>query len=346
MKLPTFIKKAEDGKYEMFLDSHMLGTFGNCPTQFMYQHVMNLRPKGGVPWKFSIGTWWSETMAEFYTHMSKGPVDKVDAINIAIEQWIRMGMDNYATWAPAKYTKFGGSYISLPVGDKQVTIPSGAVNMMLAYYDEYYALDKVNWKVVACEAGFGLNREFLVGETMFFRLYWIGRIDLVVYDAQGRLFPVDFKTHDYIDSEYDDQWKPNDQLPGYCRATELIARSLGYDYPVTRFVICGCGRQEPAVDKKTGKKKLRFKRVPLSFSAEEFDEWHNDTLAKASRIFHLVMAGSDGWWEMNKQACHVYDGCTFKSVDRVTPSARPGIIKADFVEAEPWSPYKKEEVKI
>jgi hypothetical protein len=209
------------------------------------------------------------------------------------------------------------------------------------YYRAFGERDIQNWKVVSAEQGFGLRREVPLGENSLVRVFYVGKPDLSVFTIPDDQYcPVEHKTRHRIDFDVQARYKPHSQTTGYIFSSAKIVKDLGIDRPVDRCIVNVAARERPSDNPKDGKKKPRFARVYVAYSAEELEEWRLSILDKVTRMRHAIEHGDYLWREAS---CHLYRGCEFRRVDSAPPGARNIILEADFQKAEPWAPYEVEE---
>ena len=327
----SFYEIQPNGKMCFFVDATLVKDFLICERRFMLKHVKNLRwrGEGGKSLPLVIGGWWSDVMENFYNALKDGVViDKAKIQEIAVKAWAENGVEQAAASDPDKYDKFG----NLP----------GAVLMLQEYFESQYSIDSRIWKVIATEAGFGLNKEVFVGESNSVVVYWVGKPDLVVVE-NGRLIPVDHKTVTKIDGRTIGKYKPGPQMPGYVFANEIIARSLGYtDVRVDRCIVNICAREKPAEKPRDGKKKPRFIRAYPNYTVAEIDEWRTQMVITCERMAQCIRRNE---WQWNTNSCHniFMRDCEFLKADSSTPAARDIVLASDFQRTAPWQPYKLEQ---
>jgi len=324
----SFYNILSDGRTEFFVDASLLKSFSHCERYFYLKHVKNLRPKGLAitkPFPMAIGSWWSDVMEAFYNTLRAGKeLTKDDIQRTALEGWASQNLDACAVADPDKFKDFGDI--------------AGAVAMLNDYYESQYLIDQRNWKVVAVEEGFGLNKEVCLGETRTVVVYWIGKPDLVVVE-NDRLTPVDHKTVSRIDGFTTGRFKPSTQMPGYVHSCEVIAKSLGYQVRVDRCVVNICSRSRPADKPRSGTRRPRFIRAYPNFNREEIEEWRRNVVAKCERIAQCLRSND---WSWSETSCDNFYNrqCDFKKLDSTTPSARDIVLMADFIQGRPWQPYQ------
>lgn len=324
----SFYKILPDGRFEFFVDASLMKSFAQCESYFELKHVKNLRAKGSnitMPFPMAIGSWWSDVMEQFYNFLrDKQEVTNKNIQEFALTSWAKLNLDICAKVDPDKFEKFGDL--------------AGAVLMLQEYHDRQYLIDKMNWKVVGVEEGFGLKKEVPLGETSRVVVYWVGKPDLVIVE-NNRLTPVDHKTVSRIDGTTINRYKPSTQMCGYIHSTEVIAKSLGYDVRVDRCVINICSRTRPSDNPRSGKKSPRFIRAYPNFNREEIAEWRKDIINKCERIAHCMRTGE---WLWSETTCHnmYMRPCEYLKIHGSTPASREVILLADFMVGKPWQPYQ------
>src|SRR5215469_10913277 len=103
------------GKWEIYLDATMCGTFGQCEMMFYESFVKSLTPKGDRPFARDLGSWWSEVMEHIYgSWFSKGEkLSGMDALKLATKVWDEQKMDELDRFHPRSFKEFGGRYGAL-----------------------------------------------------------------------------------------------------------------------------------------------------------------------------------------------------------------------------------------
>lgn len=315
-----------DGRWEIYLDATMVGVFGKCPQAFEYSFIENLYPKGDRPFVRELGSWWSALMEVIYTNFAKNnKLEGTAVLAIATKLWDELKMDELEQYEPKKYKEFGGRY--------------GALTMIADYATRQLPIDYTTWKIIAAEGSFGRNKEVKIGETDRIILYWLGQPDLYVLSS-GRVFPVDHKQIGYIDAKLSKKYKPHIQIPGYIIAGQILCKSLGIDLPVDRAII-NCVARADRTDKTGDSKYPRFKRVPVSYSPAELEEWKRKRLRDAESLRTCIESGE---WDWRENACTnwFFRCCPYQNICEKPPEVRPIIIAADYRKRDPWIPGRTE----
>ena len=330
IKPGEFYKIRPDGKWEIYLDATMCSTFGACPQMFYYSFVRSLIPKGGDKvFSRDLGSWWSKLMELIYTaEFQNKRMEPMQVLAAATKIWDELKMDELEKFHPRSYKEFGGRY--------------GALQMIADYANTQLPIDYHTWKIIAAEASFGRNKEVCIGETEKIILYWMGQPDLYVISS-GRVHPVDHKSIGWIDANLAAKYKPNIQIPGYIVAGQILAKSLGYDLPIDRAII-NCVARTDRTDKTDTGKYPRFRRIPVSYTANELEEWKVRRLKQSER---LRTCFETNHWDWNEQTCSYFfmKPCPFRNVDNKPPETRELVIFSDYITRPHWIPGRTEKEK-
>jgi hypothetical protein len=319
----------EDGRWAFFFDHHQISGFSNCEAYFREKHMPNangkvLQAKGSNHVKTLIGQWWAKYLEWYYTALANKELDKKLACDFVLESWKETDVDRAKAYYPKSYEDFAGTL--------------GATTMAAQYFDFSYGYDVNFWKIIGIEAGFGRNREVMVGENKKVIVYYIGKPDLMV-EEQGRIIPIDHKTKDHITSDLQTKFKPHAQTAGYLVAGQVIADKLGLAKKLDRVIINCAARLEPSDNPRNGQKKPRFLRIPVDYSQEELQHWREQVVQKATRLRYCI---ENNEWLWNDKSCHVYSGCEFRPLHSRPEGARLVMVQAHYQEVDPWIPYDTE----
>jgi hypothetical protein len=283
-------------------------------------------------------------MSDFYELMKAGSLTKQLACIQAAVRWEENKMDEYAAIEPWDYQAFGGGmYNPITLSDgTTIKVPSGAIIMTAAYYDRWAQIDNDQWKILATESGFGLNREVKLGETDEVVVYYTGRPDLVAMESHTGLVVVcDHKTSSAVEGRFLQRFKPHDQFPGYIFAVRELLKDIGLrDRQAGRFLVNGAARKKPPETSKAKVKPEWFRRFEIPYVESELEEWRQATL---HRVEDIQMAIKTDYFEGRTASCHSPGECNFVRVCSQPPEKRLIILKSEFLVKEPWKPYKKEE---
>lgn len=332
----NFVEVLPDGRWGFYLDHHLINTFNTCDAKFKLQNIQNLRPKGPMRTSASLGIWWATTLELYYEQLRKyqaqevpSPPDERYIVSCAAKAWVDHNMQAMATEDPKHYDSFGGA--------------EGGAMMAVEYFRAHAHHDSFTWRIIGAELGFGLSREVKVCEDNQLVVFYCGRPDLVVMQkSDGVIFPIDHKTVDKISKETYVKYKPFPQTAGYVIAAQAIAAKAGLNaMAVDRCVLNVAARSKPSEKPRDGKIKPRFVRVFPSYTRDELEEWRSNILGKVRRMKSAIETNQFIWRE---SGCHnMWGGCEYRRIHSMTPGARQYAIKADYVQIEPWVPYKQRE---
>jgi hypothetical protein len=146
------------------------------------------------------------------------------------------------------------------------------------------------------------------------------KLDWIV-DTNTAILPCDHKTM----KQNRDTLSMNNQFMGQCR--QLDTRSV---------IIDKIGLQ------KTLKPEEKFKRVPVSYSAERLMEWQSVTLPYWTKQY--IAWNRDGYFPQTFPSCNgQYGKCEFYSVCESNPSMREEELRNNFYVGVPWNPVNAED---
>jgi PD-(D/E)XK nuclease superfamily protein len=336
--LPTYAKILPDGRWCFHLDNHLCSYFDSCERKFEYRHVKQVAPRGLGSFKMVVGQWWSAVLKDYYdevaaeqhTPMYK-PHSQQRIMELAAKQWSALGMEQYKTgtqYEIKNYEDFGGA--------------AGALRMAQTYYMQWAEIDARTLRIVGAESGFGLKNEVLIGENSKVVVYLTGIPDLVVIENGRYLVPLDHKSKDYIEPKVLDEYKPDNQLAGYCFAVRALARQCGIDLPTPYAIVNLCGRLEPRTPKTAGKMLTpRYTRISPSFSDDELAEWQHNRVRIATRMREAFESGYFARTDDRLQCHSIFmKKCAYRDVCRQTPAQREAVLAGNYTQVTPWEPYK------
>lgn len=321
-----FYEVLPDGRYKFRLDHHLIEDFNTCDRLFNYKHMQHWSGKG-INFNIAAGAWWARAMELYYTEMSFGkmPTDEI-VLRIAMDAWVENKVEDFKNTAPDHFDKFGGK--------------EGACLMLLEYHHSFGLNHFHNWKILGAEMGFGWQEELLLGEDDEVVVYYGGKPDLIIRDiSQQMVMPVEFKTKDSIPYDVASLWKPHPQTTGYIFAVRKLMEGIDSGYaPPTKCVVIVAARVRPTDKPRSGIRRPRFAPVYPNYTAEEIEEWRLSVMGKCARLRRAIERSE---WLPRESSCHFRFGspCEFRRACSVPCTARGAILKADFIQVEPWHPY-------
>lgn len=333
VKYPQFIKLAEDGALEFYLDNQMLSTLRLCEQKFVEEYMECLHGRGVRAWNLDFGLWYHSSVEWFYKYFRRGKrINATRWLRYAGHLWNSMDMDYYQVAEPTKYKNLGGR--------------EGALALLGEYYCYYF---EQRMRVIATEIYFGRGKEVLIGEWTArtirtpemdidekVRCYLTGRIDLLV-DNGYKIGPVDHKTTARFDGLEYTKFNPHDGITGYIFA---INRIMGERFPEFArtgklcqsawvFHISTSSPKPPA---------LRFKTTQIDKTPEQLEEYRLRQLRSFQKLYQLVVEGTTPDWNTN--ACpNIYNRpCPHKVLHEAPARERSQIIQTHYERRKPWNP--------
>jgi len=161
------------------------------------------------------------------------------------------------------------------------------------------------------------------------RIFYVGRIDLLVLTAQG-LFVMDHKTSSMLGASYWRDAQMSEQQRGYCWAVKQLLGEEPLGYTINVLAL-----RKPS---KTGKS-IEFVRQNF-FTAEppgQLDEWYHNMLSQV-RTF-LWHWHNDLWPRHHSNHCEGKFGtCPFFHVCELPPASREAALMSAAYEENSWTP--------
>lgn len=344
----NFVKKITETEYELYCDHHMLSALRKCEGYFV-ENILN-RSVRGRSWPFDFGIWIHACIEYMYMN----PVQRVtkwqsefntaqvskdctgrycsapELVDYGASLWNKMEFQKYHA-THKQYIAFGGF--------------SGAAKMLLHYW-QCYGETREPLTIVGTECAFGSAKECFIGEftitlgglSVVVKCYYSGRIDIIVDDGVS-LGVLDTKSTNKFDGNELTNFTPHEGMLGYIYALRHILNNQFKDLyngrPCNRMVI----NHVQVSDTKNYKE--RFKRTPITYTLEQLDAWRERQLRSFKKLFEITVLGNTPDW--NTELCsHWYfkSPCPYQELHRQTPSSQETIRRAQYIQLEPWSPYK------
>ena len=209
--------------YNEEIDFSSLNTYLNCPREFLFQYIMNLRP-AGKSIHLVFGSCWHYGLEVTYNLLIKNPnlsplectINSIKAFNIL---W---SLDGAPFWK--------NEDLIFPKS------PGHAANMYKAYWDRFLKLDLTNRKIIGVEAPFTIDLS-IYGKNL---PNYIGRLDLVLAKYDVGIEIIDHKTAKAIYKTTPQSFEMSFQTDGY-----LTAGRLYYDkIPSITYRIALCQKSK------------------------------------------------------------------------------------------------------
>src|SRR5262245_17854796 len=289
-----------DGDLQIAWDNTSLACLRTCPRKYYYTNIMGLRPAGAnVHLDFGL--------------RYHAALEAYDRRRAAGEDW-----NTAVTHTVDELAKNSGDFTS----DHKVKNRKNLLRSVLGYMD-HFKHDPAETLILAngtpaVELSFRFEIDLKAPNGSPYML--AGHLDKLAR-YQDRLWVLDRKTtsksfaFDYIQT-----FKPSGQMCQYTWGSKVVF------HPEVQGVIIDACYIAANLDE--------YSRFPASYTADQLEEWFQNTLfyIKLAEQYHAA-----SYWPQNFEACHVYQGCPFRSVCGRDPSMRDLVIRSDFV-VKRWDP--------
>jgi len=346
-----WLKIADDGVAEFYLDNHMLQTFRMCEAKFFEEFVEGYRSKGGRIWFLEFGSCVHECV-EIYYKTRRQPDFSWEkwSIIVAREIWDKFDLDYWkddAVWPKHKDKK--GNMV---VDNMHKTLGGymGFSGMMIQYATTFN-LENDRFRVIGAELYFGKGKEVPLFEDFIgeytpqkhipFRLYLAGKIDLLMDDGFN-IGPMDHKTSkDFRGQNPAKNYEIQEGMTGYVFAAKKILENFfNKDSEKTAIMVRQCNKiwmnflqvkPESDISK-------RFKRIPLFKTDWQLEEYRQRQISTVARLYQLLENyREDGTGlrpHFNTMACTnwMHQVCPFQSAHHQNDrESMLRILNADFI---------------
>lgn len=301
--------------FPSYIDNTIRKSFAVCPMKMKRAHIDNLRPVGPKSVDLTFGSAFAvgmETARKFFFD-PVSPCASVVAIDLGIDA------------AVGGFLLAGGG----SKGNKNV----GSLERAIRFYFEQWPLGEDGLTPVSggIEWSFSVLLPIAHPETGK-PLVYVGRVDMVATDAQGRIYCVDEKTASRLGEAWDMKWDMDTQMTGYIWAQqELIDRhKYGEDVEVQALVRGisilkdGFGHVE----------------IPIVRSQWFIEQWYNQLLRDVRK---MVWAYERGVWDMamHENACVQYmRRCDYMPLC-CSPNAEQIAGDRNVYKIEVWNPTER-----
>lgn len=325
-----WLKIAEDGVPELYLDNHMMQTFRMCEARFVEDFMNGWGGKGRI-WFLDLGTLVHKMIEVYYLNRTHSLFNtQYWAINLGAQLWRAMDMDYYATHPVWKkeYEKLNGCH---------------GLCMLLFQYANHFQLENERLRVIGTELYFGKGKEvpLLNSKENYwpniapFRLYLSGKIDLLIDDGTS-IGPMDHKTSkDFRGKNPLESYEIQEGMTGYVYAAQQIIKL----FPDLARRPCNKIWMNFLQIKEEKIIHDRFKRLPLYKTDEQLEAYRLRMIRTASKIFQLLT--TDSVPDYNTGACTnwMHQVCPYQRVHRQgAKESELLILNANFVKAPIWNP--------
>ena len=250
--------------YNEKIDYSSLSTYFNCPREFLFQYIMNLRP-AGQSIHLVFGSCWHYGLESTYNLLMENP--KLSSIECTINSIKAFN----ALWKLDGEPFWKNEDIIFPKS------PGHAANMYKPYWDRFLKLDIHQRKVMAVEAPFIIDLSIYEPNLP----NYIGRLDLVLSEDDTGIEIIDHKTAKAIYKTTPQSFEASFQTDGYLTAGRIYYEKI----PSITYRIALCQ-----------KSKIDFQSITINKRSASIDHFlinlihyikeiqHNLTLLKEDKI--------------------------------------------------------------
>jgi PD-(D/E)XK nuclease superfamily len=335
-----WIKIAEDGVLEIYLDHHALSTYRTCPSKFKLEHIDGRRPKatagsGGTgSWSLDFGILFHKIMEYYYINFRSPDFSAATAISYATDQWNAMGFDDW------KDTD----------GYKNVRGLEG-FRWLINFYFTKYQSENERLRVIGTELYFGKGKEVPLQiqptASAPFRLYYSGKIDLLIDDGFS-IGPLDHKTSaNFKGKDPNLGYMVQEGMTGYVFASKYMVRDVLKLHPLSRktnMILMNYIQVAQAKDLQS-----QFKRVPLYKTDAELEQWRLRQIATVRDVLNAIFGLFDEpslpfWYDTSHCTNMWHRECPFFPIHRLADPDSQLIALNNLFNIQPvWNPESRDE---
>lgn len=308
---------AADKPHQTFIvDSTMISTFRSCEEKYR-KRIKDLLVSKSNNGALGSGLAFHEGGAAFREGLKK---------KLSIEESYNIGLfklrQGYAKDMPVEF-------VSGPCPDERRSLPN--LERIFEAWCHFEATQ--GFEYIYIEQSMGISLGSIERRDTIYDIIYAGIIDAVVRQ-QGCVFVDDIKTTTMpIGQAVKDSYRLSQQMMSY---TVGMKEMLGRD--IYGAMVSLVWFQKEAKSGKGKPLNEYFHTVPITFTDDQLEEWHVNTLRTINRILDCEETGE---WQLDfGDSCKTYNGCTYKGICGATPKVRPQIIKMDF-ERMTWTPLEE-----
>lgn len=321
----------EDHVLEIYLDHHALSMFRACPAHFHLTMVEGRRGKGGE-WSLEFGILFHRLMEYYYGNFRRSDFAVRQVVELGTDLWYQGKFEQYKEIT--KYKTLGGI--------------EGLKGLIIMYSLRYQS-ENERLRVIAAETYFGKAKEvpLQLEPTPYapFRLYYAGKIDLLVDDGTN-IGPMDHKTHaDFRGKDPNDFYTVQDGMTGYVYASRYMIRNvLNLDVMSRRAnsILMNHVQVKPA---KTIHE--QFSRIRMHKTDAQLEEFRTRQIATARDIMNMLYGTFQDppiqpWWDTSHCSNWFHKECMYKPLHRVDPANQFVVLNSDYDVKPIWDPENRD----
>jgi hypothetical protein len=332
-----WLRIAEDGVVEIYLDHHALAMFRMCPARFKLEMIDGYKVKtpegvGTGFWALEFGILIHRVLEWYYVNFRKATFTMQAVVTYAEILWHEMNMEYFVD--DKGYKNLGGLV--------------GLKTLIMMYFTRF-GPENERMRVVGTELYFGKGKEVPLQEQpsfgLPFRLYYAGKIDLLIDDG-SYIAPLDHKsTSDFRGKDPQQRFIIQEGMTGYIYANKFMVRHvMGLD-PSSRLLNMIYMNH---IQLKSAAIQERFKRVPLYKTDAELEAWRRRQIATARDLFNsaiglITTPQLPFWYNANVCTNWFHSECLYYKVHRVDPLTQISILKNEYEVKPVWNPETRDE---
>jgi hypothetical protein len=338
-----WLKIADDGVPELYLDHHSMSMFRNCEEYFMLTMVQGIGTKGRI-WFLEFGIVFHTTIEEYYNRREAKTFELWNWLAFAERLWLENDLE---FWDGRNFIKDGKKQPHK--GYKDLGGLPGFKAMLMTYVS-YFATENDHFRVIGTELFFGKKKEvsLLEDSTLYsyapFRLYLTGKIDLLMDDGKS-IGPMDHKTAgDFRGKSMVSNYEVQEGMTGYLYAAQkLVAQVLSPELVIQRQINKIWMNFVQVKTPTSGEAKERFSRVPIYKTAEQLEQFRQRQIGTASRLFQILNEGRPADWNTMNCNSWMHQECAFKPLHRQgSTSAMQQLIQIEYTKKPIWNPEDRD----
>jgi CRISPR/Cas system-associated exonuclease Cas4 (RecB family) len=316
-KIKTKILNIQDG--ELSIDHSGFSDYWTCPTLYLYKQVHRRESSETSPSALNFGSGIHLCMEEFYKGKSIVECNQVCAqhfVDSPQEVDDFRSSENARRLIEAYGAHYGRERDMEPLsidGSEAVELP------FKVKLGEFQLESSVE----------GKDRTYRAGEWII--VNWIGKIDLITKDSNGRSMLVDHKTTSRMGGNYFTQFRMSGQFRGYCyAANHLWSEQIGW---VDKYMINAL--------QLTYKGNIELARQEFTLTKEMVEEWQRGVMGDIQNLVQMAQSGewgTNGW----KSCAWLYGrACEYCSVCETREDMRGDVLWSPLYRDYSWSPLEE-----
>lgn len=302
----------------LIIDAHMISLFRDCEEKYnkrINQLLVTKKSNGAM----GSGIAFHEGVAT-YRQMRKVE----NRADFAFNGGLYKLREAYKREMPPEFTN---DLSACP--DERRSLPN--LERVFEAFIEYEEMQKFEYLYI--EQSMAISLGSIERPNVIWDIVYAGIVDAIV-KQQGAIFVDDLKTTTMnISQPYKDGFRLSQAMKGYVVGMKSLLKEEIYGAMISIAWL-----QKEAKSGKGKPLSEYFHTVPLTFTPDQLDEWHSNTLRTINKV--ILATEQDDWQLAFSSACTYYSGCTFKEVCWATPGSRERVIEMDF-ERKTWTPLEE-----